>query len=94
VALLFITHDLELAAAICDRICVMYAGEIVESQPADALESEPRHPYTRALFATRPSIEAAAVRLPSIPGRPVAAYEVAPGCAAELPGLKPVARDV
>jgi oligopeptide/dipeptide ABC transporter ATP-binding protein len=81
VALLFITHDLELAAAMCDRICVMYAGEIVEMQAAVELEQEPRHPYTRALFAARPSIDTTAGRLPSIPGRPVAAYEVEPGCA-------------
>jgi oligopeptide/dipeptide ABC transporter ATP-binding protein len=81
VALLFITHDLELAAAICDRICVMYAGEIVESQRADSLEREPRHPYTRALFAARPSIDTTAARLPAIPGRAAAAYEVEPGCA-------------
>jgi oligopeptide/dipeptide ABC transporter ATP-binding protein len=81
VALLFISHDLELAAAICDRICVMYAGEIVESQAAKHLETAPRHPYTRALFAARPSIDTAAARLPAIPGRAAAAYEVGRGCA-------------
>ena len=45
-ALLFITHDLELASAVCDRTTVMYAGEVVEGQPA-RLHEDPWHPYTR-----------------------------------------------
>ncbi|MHB1166181.1 MAG: ABC transporter ATP-binding protein [Candidatus Nanopelagicales bacterium] len=79
-ALLFITHDLELAAAVCDRICVMYAGEIVETQSADALETAPRHPYTRGLLLARPSIDEAVYPLPSIPGRAVPAYDTGEGC--------------
>jgi len=61
-SLLFITHDLELAAACCDRIAVMYAGEIVE-QGAHVYES-PRHPYTIELLGARPSIEERVDRLP------------------------------
>jgi peptide/nickel transport system ATP-binding protein len=61
-ALLFITHDLELAAACCDRLAVMYAGEIVEQGP-DVYEN-PQHPYTRELLAARPSIEHRSERLP------------------------------
>jgi oligopeptide/dipeptide ABC transporter ATP-binding protein len=79
-ALLFISHDLALAAAVCDRICVLYAGEIVESQAARQLEAAPRHPYTQALFAARPSIHAQAQRLPAIPGRPLSAFETDQGC--------------
>ena len=61
-ALLFITHDLELAAACCDRLAVMYAGEIVE-QGADVYEN-PQHPYTRELLSARPSIDHRSDRLP------------------------------
>lgn len=61
-ALLFITHDLELAAACCDRLAVMYAGEIVE-EGAHVYE-DPQHPYTRELLAARPSIETRSERLP------------------------------
>ncbi|MEY9876720.1 oligopeptide/dipeptide ABC transporter ATP-binding protein [Streptacidiphilus sp. MAP12-33] len=80
-ALLLITHDLELAAATCDRLAVMYAGRIVETQPAEALTERPRHPYAAGLLRSRPSIDEIAHRLPVIPGRPVAAFEAEPGCA-------------
>ena len=53
-AILLITHDLAVVAEAADRVLVMYAGEIVESAPVDALFSHPRHPYTRALLAARP----------------------------------------
>jgi peptide/nickel transport system ATP-binding protein len=52
--ILFITHDLRVAAQISDRIVVMKAGEIVESGPARTLLSAPRHPYTQALLAAAP----------------------------------------
>ncbi|MFF2503874.1 ABC transporter ATP-binding protein [Streptomyces sp. NPDC058067] len=80
-AMLLITHDLELAAATCDRLAVMYAGRIVETQPATALTSTPRHPYTSGLMLSRPSIDAVVHRLPVIPGRPLAAFEADDGCA-------------
>ncbi|MGW4470710.1 ABC transporter ATP-binding protein [Nonomuraea sp. NPDC004354] len=80
-AMLLITHDLELAAATCDRLAVMYAGRIVEARPADALTATPLHPYTSGLLRSRPSLERVARRLPVIPGRPVAAFEADRGCA-------------
>ncbi|WP_327672111.1 MULTISPECIES: ABC transporter ATP-binding protein [unclassified Streptomyces] len=80
-ALLFITHDLALAAAVCDRIAVMYAGSIVEELPADRLHKSARHPYTRALLASRPAPGADARELRAIPGRPLSAYEAGAGCA-------------
>ena len=80
-ALLFITHDLELAAAVCDRTAVMYAGQIVETNAASLLDKEPLHPYTAALAAARPDIAATAHRLAAIPGRPVSAFEAPEGCA-------------
>src|SRR4029077_5297836 len=55
-AMLFITHDLELAAAICARTAVMYAGQIVEVRESALLHDDPLHPYTAALSAARPDI--------------------------------------
>ncbi len=79
-AMLFVTHDLELAAAVCDRIAVMYAGCLVEDSPAARLHAERLHPYTAALLASRPSPSARAARLSAIPGRPLSAFEAGPGC--------------
>jgi oligopeptide/dipeptide ABC transporter ATP-binding protein len=80
-AMLFITHDLELAAAVCDRTAVMYAGELVEQRISGALHDDPLHPYTAALVQARPSIDGTAARLAAIPGRPLSAFEAPPGCA-------------
>ena len=74
-AMLFITHNLELAAAICDRTVVMYAGQVVEVRESTRLHDQPLHPYTAALAAARPSIEATAHRLTAIPGRPLSTFE-------------------
>ncbi|HYZ82349.1 MAG TPA: ABC transporter ATP-binding protein [Solirubrobacteraceae bacterium] len=79
-ALLFITHDLDLATAVCDRMCVMYAGQIVEMQEAMALTDRPLHPYTAALSAARPAIEGTVHRLAAIRGRPLSAFEAPDGC--------------
>jgi oligopeptide/dipeptide ABC transporter ATP-binding protein len=78
-AILFITHDLDLAAATCDRIFVMYAGRVIEAQPARALFEQPLHPYTAALLRSRPRIDARDLP-PAVPGAPVAAFEAPPGC--------------
>jgi oligopeptide/dipeptide ABC transporter ATP-binding protein len=80
-ALLFITHDLDLATAVCDRMCVMYAGQIVEQQDAVALADRPLHPYTAALSAARPAIDGEVHRLAAIRGRPLSAFEAPGGCA-------------
>ena len=53
-AMLFITHDLRVAAQLCDRVAVMHRGEIVETGPAAELFAAPRHDYTRRLFAAVP----------------------------------------
>ena len=74
-AMLFITHDLELAAAICDRTAVMYAGQIVEVRESARLHDDPLHPYTAALGAARPDIAVTSRRLAAIPGRPLSAFE-------------------
>ena len=54
-AMIFVTHDLELASAVCDRIAIMYAGFLVEDSPAAGLHREALHPYTAALLASRPT---------------------------------------
>ena len=53
-AILFITHDLRVAAQICDRIAVMYKGEVVEHGTATEVFGAPRHDYTKALFSAAP----------------------------------------
>jgi oligopeptide/dipeptide ABC transporter ATP-binding protein len=73
VALLLVTHDLSVAAAVADRIDVAYAGRIVEERAAASLMARPAHPYTVALRAAALPFAAAAVgksgRLPELPGR-------------------------
>ena len=67
-ALLLITHDLGLAAEMCDRIAVMYAGQIVEASSADAVLTRPVHPYTRALVRSMPGVADSGERLAAIAG--------------------------
>jgi len=57
-AVIFITHDLRLAAQLCDDVIVMYAGRAVESGPARSVLSAPAHPYTRCLQLANPSLHA------------------------------------
>jgi oligopeptide/dipeptide ABC transporter ATP-binding protein len=84
-AMLFITHDLELAAAICDRTAVMYAGQIVETRTSDQLHGDPLHPYTAALSGARPDVTRTLPRLRAIPGRPLSAFEAPQGSCAFAP---------
>ncbi len=79
--LLLITHDIELAAAVGDRIYVMYAGRIVEAAPVAELFAAPRHPYTAGLLGSSPPLHGPAGRLTPIPGAPLGLLESAPGCA-------------
>jgi oligopeptide/dipeptide ABC transporter ATP-binding protein len=74
-AMLFITHDLELAAAICDRTVVMYAGQVVEIRESALMHDDPLHPYAAALAAARPDIASTSRRLAAIGGRPLSAFE-------------------
>jgi peptide/nickel transport system ATP-binding protein len=55
-AMIYVTHNLGVVAAVCDRVGVMYAGELVEDAPVNELFSHPRHPYTRGLISAVPSI--------------------------------------
>ena len=58
-AMIYITHDLSSAGAVCDDLSVMYLGRIVESGPTAEVIGNPQHPYTRALLASTPSIDPA-----------------------------------
>jgi peptide/nickel transport system ATP-binding protein/oligopeptide transport system ATP-binding protein len=70
-AIVWITHDLGVIAGIADRVMVMYAGQVVEQAPVRELFTNPRHPYTRALLKTIPSISGGrADRLQVIQGQP------------------------
>ncbi|CDN51989.1 ABC transporter ATP-binding protein [Neorhizobium galegae] len=63
IGLIFITHDLNLAQDFCDRLLIMYAGQVVESLPATALR-QARHPYTQGLLASLPRLDLELRRLP------------------------------
>jgi peptide/nickel transport system ATP-binding protein/peptide/nickel transport system permease protein len=67
-ALLLISHDWGVIADICDRVAVMYAGEVVETSATLPLFRAPLHPYTQALLSSNPHHAAAGERLPTIPG--------------------------
>ena len=67
-ALALITHDMGVVAETAQRVQVMYAGEVMEESPTDALFAHPRHPYTAALLAALPERALGDRRLPTIPG--------------------------
>ncbi len=69
-SVLFVTHDLAIAGEICDRIAVMYAGEIVEIGPADEVLKRPKHPYSAGLLQTSASLERRDEYLYELPGEP------------------------
>ncbi len=77
-ALLLITHNLGIVAESCDRVAVMYAGQIVEEGPARDIFSEPAHPYTQELLRSTISLET--TRLHSIPGAPPNLIDPPSGC--------------
>jgi peptide/nickel transport system ATP-binding protein len=68
-ALVLVTHDLPVVAQVCDRAAVMYAGIVAELGSVDRLYHDPRHPYTRLLFAATPDLYGADA-VGSIPGAP------------------------
>ncbi|ODT65981.1 MAG: hypothetical protein ABS75_28780 [Pelagibacterium sp. SCN 63-23] len=79
-AMLFITHDFGVVAKMCDRVVVMYAGQIVEQGPVRDIFKRPRHWYTRALLDSVPTVDHAPDRLPTIPGSPPTVAARPPGC--------------
>jgi oligopeptide/dipeptide ABC transporter ATP-binding protein len=79
-AMIFVSHDLGLVAGLAHRICVLYAGQVVEEGPASEVLAAPRHPYTRALLDCVPEIEGEAVPPRGIPGRMPSPLDPPPHC--------------
>lgn len=79
-AVMLITHDLGVISEMCERVLVMYAGEIVEQAPIRPLLEQPRHPYTQGLIASVPRIERRSERLHTIPGIVPSIEDMPQGC--------------
>ena len=81
-AVILITHDLGVVAGMCDNVCVMYAGRIVEQAPTEELYAAPSHPYTQGLIASVPRMDESdkAKRLFSIEGQPPNVIDLPPCC--------------
>jgi peptide/nickel transport system ATP-binding protein len=79
-AVLLISHDLGVVAAMASRVVVMYAGQVVEEAPTRELFRGPRHPYTRLLLAVVPSVREKRERLSAIPGSIPAPSAMPSGC--------------
>lgn len=80
-ALVLITHDLNLVAGLCDEIMVMYAGKIVEKTSVKNLFDHPKHPYTLGLLSSNPHVERLQSQLQSIGGTPPNLQDLPKGCA-------------
>ncbi|MGH2217887.1 oligopeptide/dipeptide ABC transporter ATP-binding protein, partial [Enterococcus faecalis] len=76
---LLITHDLGVVAEVCDRVVVMYAGQVVEQSPLAPIFERPRMPYTEGLLSAMPQVGARSGRLASIPGRTPEPWNMPPG---------------
>jgi oligopeptide/dipeptide ABC transporter ATP-binding protein len=79
-AIVLITHDLGIVAELCDRVAVMYAGQIVEETTTRTLFRDPRHPYTQGLIGSVPVIGRRRDRLDVIPGRVPNLVDMPVGC--------------
>ncbi len=80
-SLIWITHDLSVIAGLADKVCVMYAGRIVERGPVDDILDHPRHPYTRGLIRSIPVHSAKGGELYQIPGMMPSPLSLGKGCA-------------
>ncbi|MBA4602784.1 ABC transporter ATP-binding protein [Thermoactinomyces mirandus] len=103
-SILMITHDLGIIAELCDRVFVMYAGQVVEETDRYSLYKSPGHPYTQGLLRSIPGMEERQKRLYAIPGQVVPPHNMPAGCRfaprcqdvmerckKEVPPLSPVA---
>jgi peptide/nickel transport system ATP-binding protein len=79
-AVMFITHDLGVVADICDRVIVMYAGQVAERADIDDLYRQPRHPYTEGLLTAMPQVGSRTAKLAAIPGVPPVPWALPQGC--------------
>jgi oligopeptide/dipeptide ABC transporter ATP-binding protein len=80
-AMIFVTHNLGIVSRMCDRVAVMYAGRIVEVGPVRRIFGAPAHPYTRALLASVPRLNARLDQLSAIEGQPPDLARLPAGCA-------------
>lgn len=80
VSILLITHDMGVVAQLCDRVAVMYAGQIVEQATTERLFASPTHPYTRGLIGAIPSLEGKTGPLQAIAGSVPPLTQPPPGC--------------
>jgi peptide/nickel transport system ATP-binding protein len=80
-ALVLISHDLGVISETCDRVCVMYAGRVIETARSDALFEQPLHPYTQGLLAALPPLEGVRRRLAPIEGNVPEPWNLPSGCA-------------
>ena len=79
-SLLFISHDFGVISQICERVVVMYAGQVVETGTVDEIYSRPLHPYTRRLMACVPRVGERSRQMDAIPGLPPALDSLPGGC--------------
>jgi oligopeptide/dipeptide ABC transporter ATP-binding protein len=79
-SILLITHDLGIVYDFCDRVAVVYTGELVECAPAELLFRQPLHPYTEGLIAALPRLDRPVDRLEAIEGTVPVAGEIPSGC--------------
>lgn len=79
-ALIWITHDLAVVSSLAHRLCVMYAGRIIESGPVDQVIDHPRHPYTAGLIASLPQSNRRGQPLAQIPGMTPSLLNLPSGC--------------
>lgn len=80
-SVIFVTHDIGVAAEVADRIAVMYAGRIVEEGKVGDIIRDPKHPYTKGLLGARVELAHGRDRLVTIPGSPPDLAAMPPGCA-------------
>ncbi|MDR3519212.1 MAG: ABC transporter ATP-binding protein [Azospirillaceae bacterium] len=79
-ALIWITHDLAVVSGLADRLCVFYAGRVVETGPTATVIGRPRHPYTKGLIEARPGYGRRSEPLAQIPGMMPSPLALPPGC--------------
>jgi oligopeptide/dipeptide ABC transporter ATP-binding protein len=80
VSLVFVTHDLPVVAQVCQRLAVMYAGQVVEQGVVREVLTEPRHPYTLGLVRSAPDVDMVRSSLVAIPGSPPSLVNPPAGC--------------
>nr|WP_303936330.1 ABC transporter ATP-binding protein [Treponema denticola] len=79
-SMIMITHDLGIVAEICDHVAIMYAGSVIEYGTVEKLYTDPKHPYTKGLFASIPTLDADEESLHVIKGAPPNPVDLPTGC--------------